>query len=65
MLQQQWNASTSPPRAEVPDRECFPRATADELRSASRSFCQFTSSTLDGFHPRHISLLGDPALETL
>eukprot|EP00959_Pyramimonas_sp_CCMP1952_P426551 8934145-Pyramimonas_sp.AAC.1 len=64
-LRAQWLATGNPPAAEVPDRECFPRATVEEIRSASRKFCQFTSSTLDGFHPRHICLLGDAGISTL
>eukprot|EP00959_Pyramimonas_sp_CCMP1952_P170023 3552065-Pyramimonas_sp.AAC.1 len=64
-LQAQWHASISPPVAEVPDRECFPRASVDEIRSASRKLCQFTASTLDGFHPKHICLLGDAGISTL
>eukprot|EP00959_Pyramimonas_sp_CCMP1952_P182068 3806901-Pyramimonas_sp.AAC.1 len=35
-LQQQRNASFMPPRARVSDRDCLPRATAEEIRSASR-----------------------------
>eukprot|EP00959_Pyramimonas_sp_CCMP1952_P335553 7026138-Pyramimonas_sp.AAC.1 len=64
-LQQQRNASFTPPRAHVPDRDCLPRDTAEEIRSASRMFCQFTPSTLDAFHPKHVRLLGGAGLETL
>eukprot|EP00959_Pyramimonas_sp_CCMP1952_P243454 5088805-Pyramimonas_sp.AAC.1 len=64
-LQLQWQASCQPPVAEVPDRECFPRATIEEIRSAAGRFSQHTSSTLDGFLPRHMSLLGGAGLATL
>ena len=43
----------------------FPRAHAHDIREASKSFSTHTSRTFDGLHPRHFSLLGDDALNTL
>ena len=60
-----WNASQTPPRAWIPNRDCFPRASPDELRAVSRKFPEHTGSSLDGFYPRSLSFLCDSALDTL
>ena len=60
-----WRAENLPEEAWVPDRECYDRASALEVRQASRAFTAHTSQSLDGIHPRQVSLLPDVALEAL
>ena len=39
--------------------------TADMVRDAAKSFAPSTSSTYDGLHPRHLSLISDKSLKTV
>ena len=64
-LAELWRAQSTPQRACVPDRATFPRASAAEVRRASSSFSVLTSQSLDGTHPKQLSLLSDSALECL
>ena len=51
----------------TPSDEGHPRLakhSASQLRLAAKSFSIKTSSTFDGFHPRHFDCLSDPALTT-
>ena len=64
-LVEHWKAETFAERVEVPDRQAFPRASPDAIRAASLSFSALTSQSLDGIHPRQLSLLSDSALECL
>ena len=43
-----------PVEAWVPDRDHFPRATAEQIRRASASFSHHTSQSLDGVHPKQM-----------
>ena len=68
-LRNLWQASDERPQVNVhtpwAGDSPLPPLTPDDLRKASRTFSEQTSSTYDGFHPRHFSLMSDPALETL
>ena len=64
-LVEHWKAETFAERVEVPDRQAFPRASPDAIRAASLSFSALTSQSLDGIHPRQLSLLSDSALGCL
>ncbi len=44
-------------RAKPSDLEALPRITAEDVRKAALTFPRRTSSTYDGIHPRHFSLL--------
>ncbi len=46
-------------------RQSLPRLSPAEVRAASKSVKRETAQTHDGFHPRHLSLLSDAALEAL
>ncbi len=56
-----WAAKAGPRRIEWPTREALPRLTEAEVGEASASFAWRTSSTYDGFHPRHWALLSPGA----
>ncbi len=47
------------------DREPLERLGADDIRGAALSMREGTAQTYDGFHPRHLALLSDSALECL
>eukprot|EP00959_Pyramimonas_sp_CCMP1952_P360353 7545940-Pyramimonas_sp.AAC.1 len=59
-----WHASAAPSTVWVPNRNHLPRPTAGDIRSASASFSALTSQSLDGLHPRQLSLVSDAALDT-
>ena len=60
-----WRPSDEPMDVWVPDRDSFPLATPDQIRVASLSFPVTTSQSVDGFHPRHFSLLSNAALDAI
>ena len=60
-----WRPRDTPPPLTVPDRLCLERATPTQWRKAANSFSKFTSTSLDGIHPRHWGMLSDPALACL
>ncbi len=46
-------------------REALPRLEPAQLRAVAGSIREASSQTYDGFHPRHLSLLSNAALESL
>ncbi len=46
-------------------RNALPRLSPSEVRTAAKSVRRDSAQTYDGFHPRHLSLLSDEALEAL
>ncbi len=46
-------------------RKALPRLGPSEVRAAAKSVRRDSAQTHDGFHPRHLSLLSDGALEAL
>ncbi len=56
-----WAAKAWPRRIDWPTREALPRLTEAEVNEASTTFAWRTSSTYDGFHPRHWALLSPGA----
>ena len=47
------------------EREALDRATAEEIRSASKAFKRRTAQTYDGFHVRQFRMMSDDGLEAL
>ncbi len=62
----QWAARTEGQRRwYAQECQALPRLPPADIRAASRSATCDTAQTHHGFHPRHFSLLCDPALEAL
>ena len=49
----------------MPNRHSFPIASVEQLRSVSAGFSRHTAQSLDGIHPRQVTMLPDVALEGL
>ena len=60
-----WDASPEAPKAWIPDRSSFPRASAADIRAVAQTFSKATAGSLDGLHPRHLLLLSDESLDIL
>ena len=60
-----WQAGECPNFVVTPDRASLPRLLPDQLDAAARRFSSSTSSTIDGWHPRHFALLTRPGLSVL
>ena len=60
-----WKATGEAPNVTVPDRDCFERATAEQLRKVFKTFSECTAQSIDGTHPRLHALASDEGLECL
>ena len=61
-----WNPSMQEPQLSPAEGSPpLPRLTVAGLRRASSTFPKRTAATVDGFHPRHFSMLSDEALDTM
>ena len=52
-----WKLALSPPRAEIPDRLAFDRATLTEIRAAASTFGASTGLSLDATNPRFLGVV--------
>ena len=64
-LVHKWGENPERPQLSVPDRLCNELATPENIRKASNRFKAGTSLSLDGIHPRMLTLMSDQGLETL
>ena len=57
-----WRARDAEPDLDVGHRSALPRIRVEAAREASLSFSAKTGTGCDGFHPRHLGMLGDDAI---
>jgi hypothetical protein len=60
-----WKADCKPRLAVDRGRKHHPRMTVQHIRGAAAKFKHATSTTLDGYHPRHLGMVSDAGVHAL